>query len=150
LAYGVDTIRVDGNDVFAVHEVVAAARAKAIKEQKPVMIEAMSYRVGHHSTSDDSTRYRSQEEIESYMEQSPITRLRKYLEHKGWYDEAKWAQFEKDVRKEAVQELVKAEKADMPHHSELFLDVYDEPLPELIKQQAELAAHMERHPEQFK
>lgn len=58
LAYGIDTIRVDGNDPFAVYEVTKAAREMALKEQKPVMIEAMSYRVGHHSTSDDSTRYR--------------------------------------------------------------------------------------------
>ena len=58
--------------------------------------------------------------------------------------------FEKEVRKESVQELVKAEKAEMPHHSELFMDVYDEPLPTLLEQQAELKAHMERNPAHFK
>jgi 2-oxoisovalerate dehydrogenase E1 component alpha subunit len=149
LAYGVDTIRVDGNDVFAVYEVTKAAREKAVKEQKPVMIEAMSYRVGHHSTSDDSTRYRSMEEIKAYEAQSPILRLQKYLKLKDWYDEGKWQQFEKDVRAEAVRELVKAEKEDFPHHSELFNDVYDTIPTHLREQQDSLKEHMERHPEHY-
>jgi len=145
LAYGMETIRVDGNDPFAVYEVTKAAREKCATEKKPVMIEAMSYRVGHHSTSDDSTRYRSIEEINHWDALGPIPRLRKYLEHKGWYDEARWAVFEKETRKEAVTELVKAEKAEMPHHSELFNDVYDTPPAHLLEQQAELNAHMARH-----
>lgn len=149
LAYGVETIRVDGNDVFAVHKVTKAARELAITEQRPVMIEAMSYRVGHHSTSDDSTRYRSIEEINSWEQQNPISRLQKYLKHKDWFDEARWATFEKETRSEAVSELVKAEKQDMPHHSELFNDVYDTIPPHLLHQQQELDAHMKRHPQHF-
>lgn len=149
LAMGIDTIRVDGNDVFAVHEVVRAAREKVLKEQKPVMIEAMSYRVGHHSTSDDSTRYRSIEEINQWDSQGPIPRLKKYLEHKGWYDEAHWATFEKDVKRDAVRELVAAEKADPPHHSGMFDDVYDAIPWHLAEQQEELTAHMARHPKEY-
>lgn len=149
LAYGIDTIRVDGNDVFAVHAVTKKARQMALEGEKPVMIEAMTYRVGHHSTSDDSTRYRSAEEIASWQAQSPILRLQKYLKHKGWYDEAHWAQFTKDTRSEAVRELVKAEKEDFPHHSELFNDVYDVIPQHLLEQQQELDAHMKRHPKYF-
>ena len=62
-AYGMSTIRVDGNDVLAVYNATQAAREIAEKENKPVLIEAMTYRIGHHSTSDDSSAYRSVDEV---------------------------------------------------------------------------------------
>jgi 2-oxoisovalerate dehydrogenase E1 component alpha subunit len=64
IAYGLPTIRVDGNDLLAVHDATALARERALKDNTPVVIEAMTYRGGHHSTSDDSTRYRGAEEIQ--------------------------------------------------------------------------------------
>jgi 2-oxoisovalerate dehydrogenase E1 component alpha subunit len=74
------TIRVDGNDIFAVYNVTKAAREIAIKESRPVLIEAMTYRIGHHSTSDDSTAYRSVDEINSWeKDDNPVSRLRNYL-----------------------------------------------------------------------
>ena len=57
------TIRVDGNDVLAVYNATKAAREIAVSENKPVLIEAMTYRIGHHSTSDDSSAYRSVDEV---------------------------------------------------------------------------------------
>jgi 2-oxoisovalerate dehydrogenase E1 component alpha subunit len=82
--YGMPTIRVDGNDLLAVHDAVAEARKIAAQNQ-PVLIEAMTYRGGHHSTSDDSTRYRSIEEIQYWTENdNPITRTRLLMEHQGW------------------------------------------------------------------
>jgi 2-oxoisovalerate dehydrogenase E1 component alpha subunit len=75
LGYGIDTIRVDGNDIMAVYEVTKAARTLAVKQQKPVLIEAMSYRVSHHSTSDDSFAYRSKVDVEEWKRRdNPITR----------------------------------------------------------------------------
>ena len=62
-AYGMTTIRVDGNDVLAVYNATKAAREIAASENKPVLIEAMTYRIGHHSTSDDSSAYRSVDEV---------------------------------------------------------------------------------------
>ena len=59
------TIRVDGNDVLAVYNATVAAREIAANENKPVLIEAMTYRIGHHSTSDDSSAYRSVDEVGS-------------------------------------------------------------------------------------
>ncbi|KAI3686105.1 hypothetical protein L1987_79776 [Smallanthus sonchifolius] len=86
-AYGIPSIRVDGNDALAVYNVVRSARQIAISEQRPILIEAMTYRVSHHSTSDDSTKYRSMDEIEHWKtKHSPITRLRKWVERKGWWD----------------------------------------------------------------
>lgn len=56
--YGIETFRVDGNDVFAVAEAVSQARKYVLENSKPALIEAMTYRLGHHSTSDDSSIYR--------------------------------------------------------------------------------------------
>lgn len=56
IGYGMHGIRVDGNDLLAVHNATKSAREICLKEHRPVLIEAMTYRIGHHSTSDDSTR----------------------------------------------------------------------------------------------
>lgn len=83
-AYGIVTIRVDGNDLFAVYNATRAARQIAIKESRPVLIEAMTYRLGHHSTSDDSTAYRSVDEINLWeKDDNPINRFKNYLFQKG-------------------------------------------------------------------
>ena len=70
---GIATLRVDGNDVFAVYEAVTAARRLAINESRPILLEAMTYRVGHHSTSDDSSAYRSVDEVMFLSSLLPLT-----------------------------------------------------------------------------
>jgi 2-oxoisovalerate dehydrogenase E1 component alpha subunit len=87
-AYGIASIRVDGNDIFAVYNAVKHAREYIIKEKRPVLIEAMTYRVGNHSTSDFAERYRDEKEMQKWKEllekfSSPIVRLEKYLLKKG-------------------------------------------------------------------
>lgn len=75
IGYGIDTIRVDGNDVMAVYAVTQAARELAVSCQRPVLVEAMSYRVSHHSTSDDSFAYRAKGDVEEWKRRdNPITR----------------------------------------------------------------------------
>lgn len=75
IGYGIDTIRVDGNDVMAVYAVTQAARELAVSCQRPVLVEAMSYRVSHHSTSDDSFAYRAKGDVEEWKRRDdPITR----------------------------------------------------------------------------
>jgi hypothetical protein len=64
--YGLDTIRVDGNDALAVLSAVREARRRAVEGGKGVLVEAMTYRVGHHSTSDDSSKYRPVEEVKEW------------------------------------------------------------------------------------
>ncbi len=88
--YGMVTIRVDGNDLFAVYNATKAAREIAVKESRPVLIEAMTYRLGHHSTSDDSTAYRSVDEINSWeKDDNPILRFKQYLVNKNWWNTEK-------------------------------------------------------------
>jgi 2-oxoisovalerate dehydrogenase E1 component alpha subunit len=84
VAYGMPTIRVDGNDVFAIYAATLKARELIIKEKRSVLIEAISYRVGDHSTSDFSAAYRNDKEMEKWTEHlakfsNPISRLEKYL-----------------------------------------------------------------------
>ncbi len=88
VAYGMPTIRVDGNDIFAIYNAVKAARELIIKEKRPALIEAISYRIGDHSTSDFSQRYRDEKEMQKWKElltkfKSPINRLESYLLKKG-------------------------------------------------------------------
>ena len=79
--YGMHCIRVDGNDLLAVKQATEVARALALEKSKPVLIEAMTYRRGHHSTSDDSSKYRSVNEIKYWQDHmDPIKRFRLYIE----------------------------------------------------------------------
>src|SRR5438105_5718753 len=82
-AYGMDGVRVDGNDLLAVYAVTKAAVDKARGGGGPTLIEALTYRMGPHSSSDDPTRYRSKDEVEAWARRDPIDRMRKYLELKG-------------------------------------------------------------------
>ncbi|KAK4052229.1 hypothetical protein OIO90_004451 [Microbotryomycetes sp. JL221] len=126
--YGIETIRVDGNDPLAVYVACVEARNKAVKEQKPVLVEAMSYRVGHHSTSDDSSAYRSAAAVDNIKKlDSPIMRLRRYLEQGRskplWSDEQE-QETQKQHRQQILSEFSKAEKAKKPALVEMFKDVF--------------------------
>ncbi|CAF1152907.1 unnamed protein product [Rotaria sordida] len=92
--YGMMAIRVDGHDLFAVYNATKAARQVAVNEMKPVLIEAIVDRFGPHSTSDDSSVYRSEEKLQNQVKKiDPIERFRRYMCTRGcWNDEKeeKW------------------------------------------------------------
>ena len=88
IAYGMPTLRVDGNDIFAIYAATKQAREMIIRDKRPVLIEAMSYRIGDHSTSDFSAAYRTEEEMKKWKSlldnfSNPIHRLEKYLLNEG-------------------------------------------------------------------
>ncbi|XP_020289068.1 2-oxoisovalerate dehydrogenase subunit alpha, mitochondrial isoform X2 [Pseudomyrmex gracilis] len=145
-AYGIDTIRVDGNDVLAMYYATKSARDFCIKQQKPVLIEAMTYRLGHHSTSDDSTVYRSTEEIAQWSTYAPLARFRDYLESLGVWCQEREQELLNSTRKEILRVLAEAEKKLKPHWKELFTDVYKE-IPDHVRKQVNL---MEKHLEEFR
>eukprot|EP00004_Rigifila_ramosa_P019377 TRINITY_DN4905_c3_g1_i2.p1 TRINITY_DN4905_c3_g1~~TRINITY_DN4905_c3_g1_i2.p1 ORF type:complete len:433 (+),score=95.76 TRINITY_DN4905_c3_g1_i2:97-1299(+) len=149
-AYGMATIRVDGNDLFAVYSATEAARAHALANNKPVLIEAMTYRGGHHSTSDDASRYRSTEEKNFWLEElSPLTRFGRYLSHRGLWNEVMEHEFRDKVRLEVLDALRKAEPEKKPSLRMMFTDVYDTLPPHLQKQQQELVEHLDIHGERY-
>lgn len=97
------SIRVDGNDLIAIYHATKKARELIIREKRPVLIEAISYRVGDHSTSDFSERYRDEEEMKKWKEHlakftSPIQRIEMYLTKRGLLTEDRTKALRKDAR----------------------------------------------------
>jgi len=144
------TVRVDGNDVLAVYNAVKAARQLATEEFKPVLIEAMTYRIGHHSTSDDSTAYRSVDEVKYWHQKDhPITRLRLYMELNSWWDENQEKEWMEQSKKQVLEAFNSAEKKKKPNIMEMFKDVYDEMPLHLQKQQDSLTEHLQQYQEHY-
>lgn len=151
LGYGIDTIRVDGNDIFAVYEATREARRIALEDGgKPVLVEAMSYRVSHHSTSDDSFAYRARVEVEDWKRRdNPIIRLRKWLENQGLWNEDLERDTRSQMRKAVLQEFGAAEREKKPPIRVAFEDVYEEVTEEAQAQMKELRRILETYPEEY-
>ncbi|XP_072969269.1 2-oxoisovalerate dehydrogenase subunit alpha 2, mitochondrial isoform X1 [Typha angustifolia] len=146
-AYGIRSIRIDGNDALAVYSAVHAAREMATSESRPILVEALTYRVGHHSTSDDSTKYRPIDEIEHWRTaRDPISRYRKWIERNGWWSDAAESELRNKVRKEILQAIQIAERVEKPPLSELFTDVYDQIPANLCEQEKSLRDTIKKHP----
>jgi pyruvate dehydrogenase E1 component alpha subunit/2-oxoisovalerate dehydrogenase E1 component alpha subunit len=140
-AYGIPSVRVDGNDLLAVYEVVSDAVARARSGGGPTFIESLTYRIGAHSTSDDPTRYRTQEEVEAWMKKDPLNRLRAYLVHRGLTDDAADANLEAELNAEIAAAITEVEKFGPPARETLFDDVYAELPWHLREQREELLRH---------
>ncbi|KAL2115998.1 hypothetical protein VTJ04DRAFT_10253 [Mycothermus thermophilus] len=151
VGYGIDTIRVDGNDFWAVREVTKRAREMALQDGgKPILIEAMTYRVSHHSTSDDSFAYRARVEVEDWKRRdNPIARLRKWMEAKGIWDDAKEKEARESIRREVLKAFTEAEREKKPPIRAMFEDVYEELTPDLERQMKELREQLERYPDEY-
>ncbi|CAN4097570.1 unnamed protein product [Withania somnifera] len=149
-AYGIRSIRVDGNDTLAVYGAVRAARQMAIKEQRPILVEAMTYRVSHHSTSDDSTKYRCVKEIEQWRtEKSPVTRFRKWIQRNGWWDDQNETELRGNIIKQVLEAIQAAEKVEKPSLTDLFSDVYDKMPSNLQEQEKYITDTIKRYPKEY-
>ncbi len=125
-AYGFEGVRVDGMDALAVYRASRDAAETARKGGGPTMIEAVTYRLGPHSSSDDPSRYRDEAEVARWRARDPLTVFRKYLEHEGWWDNAREAALEREIGDEITRAVAEAEKAPPPPTESLFSDVYAE------------------------
>ncbi len=122
----------------------------AVLEQRPILVEALTYRVGHHSTSDDSTKYRPVDEIKNWeMGQNPVNRFRKWVERIGWWNEEDESQLRSSVRKQLLQGIQVAEKMEKPPLADMFTDVYDVPPSILVEQEQQLRETIKRHPQDY-
>jgi pyruvate dehydrogenase E1 component alpha subunit len=106
IAAGIEAVQIDGNDVLIVRQAVGEALARARAGQGPMVIEALSYRLGDHTTSDDATRYRSREEVEDAWRREPIGRFRNFLTARGLWDEAA----EEALKRECAEQIDAAVK----------------------------------------
>lgn len=147
--YGMEAIRVDGNDVLAVYAVTQKAREIAIEKNKPVLIEALTYRLAAHSTSDDPSGYRTKKEEAIFVKQDAVQRFRQWLFKKRWLNKEEDAEEEKRVKAEILAALKQAEKINKPHIDEIITDVYHTPTQSLQKQLTLLKEHIRRYPEAY-
>ncbi|KAL7770248.1 hypothetical protein CFE70_000181 [Pyrenophora teres f. teres 0-1] len=149
--YGIATLRVDGNDIFAVRRATASARALALKNGgQPVLVEMMAYRVGHHSTSDDSFAYRQRVEVEDWKRRdNPLTRLRKWLEGKQLWDEDQEKELRGSTRKEVLRAFEEAEKEKKPSIRNAFEGVWEDLTDEQRAHVEELKDILTRYPKEY-
>lgn len=153
-AYGIHTIRIDGNDVFAVYNAVKEARNLIVTKQVPVLIEAMTYREGDHSTSDFSKMYRNDEEMLKWKEYliamgNPVDRYYKYLLNKNWIKEDEYKSLLEKTKEEVRESLKVALLGKKPSLDSLFTDVYENLPPNLIEQKKDLLRHIAKYPEVY-
>jgi len=149
--YGMASCRVDGNDILAVRYAIQQARKYTRENCKPMLVELMSYRQGHHSTSDDSTAYRSIEEIENWKQNGhPITRFRTFLEDRKIWSQQQEDELRDAARKEVLAALTIAEEKDKPEAIEnLFADVYDTIPQNLKEEQDKLLVQITKYPKHY-
>ncbi|PSS03401.1 thiamine diphosphate-binding protein [Coniella lustricola] len=151
VGYGIETVRVDGNDLWAIREATKRARAMALQDGgRPVLIEALTYRIGHHSTSDDSFAYRARVEVDEWKRRdNPISRLRKWMEAAGVWDEAKEKEAREEIRRTLLKAFQEAEREKKPPIRAMFEDVYEKVTPDIEREIAQLRDLLERYPDEY-
>ncbi|MBM3282241.1 MAG: pyruvate dehydrogenase (acetyl-transferring) E1 component subunit alpha [Candidatus Diapherotrites archaeon] len=144
IAFGFEGIQVDGNDVLAVYQAMKQALEKARAGKGPTLLELYTYRMGDHTTADDSTRYRNKEELETWRKRDPIVRFKTYLTAIGVLTPA----LEEKIMNEAVSKVERAVQAyetmPAPSPSDMFDYMYAQLTPELAEQKKNFLAHLSR------
>ncbi len=136
-AYGFPGVQIDGNDFHSVYRAVREARARALRGEGPTLIEAVTYRMGPHSTSDDPRRYRTPAELAAWKSRDPIERLKVELVGRGVLSEADFETMQEEVRAEIQSAIQEAEKLGPPAAPSIFDDVWQNPPPNLEDQRRE-------------
>ena len=135
-AYGFEGVRVDGMDALAVYGATREAAQAAREGHGPTLVEAVTYRLGPHSSSDDPSRYRDEAEVASWRARDPIARFRTYLEHARWWDDGREARLEQEIGDAITQAVQEAERVPPPPVETLFTDVYAE-MPSHLREEME-------------
>jgi pyruvate dehydrogenase E1 component alpha subunit len=138
LAYGFPGIQVDGNDLLAVYAATQEAVARARAGEGPTLIECVTYRLGVHTTADDPTKYRSEDEVKAWEKKDPFTRLVPYLERKG----LRASGLEEEIDAEIAAAVERFEATPPPDPLTVFDHVYAERPPHLERQRTEMMARL--------
>ena len=141
--FGFPGVRVDGNDVLACYAVTRKALDDARHGQGPTLIEAYTYRMGAHTTSDDPTRYRIASEVEAWQAKDPIKRLRALLERSGAADDSFFGGVEDEAAREAVHLRERVLSMPDPEPLTMFDHVYPTGSPELDEQRDTFARYLD-------
>lgn len=144
IAYGFDGLQLDGNDPLAVYVGTKEAVDRAKSGGGPTLIEAVTYRVGVHTTADDPTKYRSDEEVKKWEKLDPIPRYAKYLEQRGLANRKLLEEVEAEVVEEIADAVERYEAGSDVDPLDVFDYTYAELPTELIEQREEFKAALER------
>jgi len=149
VAYGFEGVQVDGMDPLAVYKVAREAVEKAKREDpeelRPTLIEAVQYRFGAHTTADDPSVYRDDDEVERWKAKDPIPRLESYLYEQGVLDQERIDAIQESVEEEVADAIETAESFERPEPAEIFAHVYDG-MPKRLEQQMQYLEQLrERH-----
>jgi len=139
IAYGMDGLQVDGNDLLAVIVAAREALEKARTGGGPTLIEAVTYRLAMHTTADDPKKYRKDEEVREWEPRDPLPRFRTYLQKKGLLDDKVARVIDEEIAAE-LETAVRNYEEHRADPTEFFHHVYATLTPELEQQQAELRA----------
>ena len=137
-AYGFPGIQVDGNDVFAVYAAAGEALARARSGGGPTLIEAVTYRLGDHTTADDASRYREDEEVAEWQQRDPILRLRLFLQGRDLWDDDQEQALLEEVHAWVDSQVAALEAMPPQDPSDLFTHMYADLPPHLAEQMAEV------------
>ncbi len=124
IAAGLEGLQIDGNDIFAVKDAIEKAIQKARAGKGATVIEALSYRMGDHTTADDASRYRSQDELKDNEKKDPILRLRLYMQNNKMWDDSKEAALIETLSKEVNDAVERYENIPMPKPESMFDYLY--------------------------
>ncbi len=142
-AYGMPGVLVDGNDLLAMYDATSVALARARAGDGPTLIEALTYRIGPHTTNDDPGRYRQRREEDEWRLKDPIERVRRYLEAMGVWDPAWQAEIE-NVESEVIESAVgQAEAVESQDLEMMFGGMFETPTQNLIAQRELMRPHLE-------
>lgn len=137
VAYGIPGIKVDGNDFFAMYQATKFAEEHIRSGKGPVLIEALTYRKGAHTTSDDPTKYRTKEEEAFWDCKDPMKRFRAYLEKRGLWSQEENDKIEAQYKKEVDRIFQQAEADAGYNFDDVFKYTFTEMPDELIRQKTE-------------
>lgn len=143
-AYGFPGVRLDGNDVLGVFAATREAAQRARDGHGPTLIEAVTYRMQGHSSSDDPTRYRSADEVAMWAKRDPLSRFRTYLEARGIWNREKETALVAELQDEISRAIQDAEAAATPPTDTLITEVFAEPTWILRKEWDELQETLRR------
>jgi pyruvate dehydrogenase E1 component alpha subunit len=148
-AYGFEGVQVDGMDPLAVYSVTKQALDKAKDPEedqlRPTLIEAVQYRYGAHTTADDPTVYREEEEVQRWKDKDPISRLEAFLRDQDILDDDRIEEIEAGIKEEVADAIDAAEAHEKPDPQSMFENVYAEMTPELRAQAEQFAQVREKH-----
>ncbi|HMN96510.1 MAG TPA: pyruvate dehydrogenase (acetyl-transferring) E1 component subunit alpha [Phycisphaerales bacterium] len=141
VAYGMECIQCDGNDLFACVYATRQAAERARKDKRPTFIEAVTYRLGDHTTADDARRYRDQAEVDLWKQRDPLIRLREWMKSRKLWNDTKEAALAERAERDVAAAVKRAEEIAAPHSNDFFDHMFAEPPADLVAQRDSLQTH---------